>query len=145
MQNILVAVDFSNVTDNLLRQSGALAKAFSAKLWLIHVAAPDPDFVGYEAGPQTVRDQVAARLQTEHRQLQAQADALRAQRIEATPLLVQGQTVQTILSEAQRLNANLIVVGSHGHGALYRALVGTVAEGVLRKAPCPVLIVPSQK
>ena len=145
MQNILVAVDFSNVSKGLLDQAARLAQAFQAKLWLIHVAPPDPAFVGYEAGPQFIRDQVAAHLQKEHSQLQDQAELLRGQALEVTPLLIQGQTIQTILNEAQRLQADLIILGSHGHGALHRALVGSVAEGVLRKAPCPVMIVPAPK
>ncbi|MEY2831959.1 MAG: hypothetical protein RLZZ574_1217, partial [Cyanobacteriota bacterium] len=61
-----------------------------------------------------------------------------------TPLLVQGATIETILREASKLRADMIIIGSHGHGALYRALVGNVTEGVIRKALCPILVIPAQ-
>ena len=50
-----------------------------------------------------------------------------------------------ILHEATEQDAGLIVMGSHGHGAIYNLLVGSVAEGVLKGVSCPVLIVPSEK
>ena len=62
--------------------------------------------------------------------------------IDVTPLLIQGATVATIIEESSKLKADMIVIGSHGHGALYKTLVGSVSEGIIRKAACPVLIVP---
>jgi nucleotide-binding universal stress UspA family protein len=145
IENIVVAVDFSEVSGRVLEQAELLARALGARLWLVHVAAPEPAFVGYEPGPQTVRDSVASHIHEHHHQLQEQADALRARGIEATALHVQGPTVEKILSEAGKLGAELIVVGSHGRGALYRALLGSVSEGVLRGARCPVHIVPARE
>ena len=142
MQSILAPVDFSEMTPGVLAVAESLASAFSAKLWLLHVSAPDPDFVGYEAGPQSVRDQRAQRLRDEHRELQHSADRLRAAGIEATALLIQGPTVEKILAEAERVAADWIVMASHGHGAVHRALLGSVSEGVLRQAGCPVKILP---
>lgn len=52
--------------------------------------------------------------------------------------------MERLLAEQGRLAADAIVLGSHGHGALYDLLVGSVAEGVLRRAPCPVVVVPSR-
>ena len=68
---------------------------------------------------------------------------LEARGLDVTPMLVQGPTVELLLNEADKLGIDMIIMGSHGHGALYNALVGTVSEGVLHKAKCPVLIVPS--
>ncbi len=143
MQNIIAAVDFSEVAESVLSRSAEIAKGLACQLWLVHVAAPEPDFVGYEAGPQSVRDQVAKHLKDEHLQLQESAQSLRDQGIEATALLIQGPTVATILREAEKLNADLIVLGSHGHGQVLRSLLGSVSEGVLHKAKTPVLIVPA--
>ena len=53
-----------------------------------------------------------------------------------------GPIVPAILAEAGRQNAGMIVLGSHGHGAIYTILVGSVAEGVIRHAKIPVLVVP---
>ena len=145
MRQILAAVDFSPVTKAVVEQAASLAEAFSAELTLVHVAAPDPDFVGYAAGPQTVRDDRAREIRDEHRNLQAIADDLRDRAISARALLIQGSTVEKILAEGARLRADAIVIGSHGHGALYRALLGSVTEGVVRAAQCPVLVVPAAR
>jgi nucleotide-binding universal stress UspA family protein len=55
---------------------------------------------------------------------------------------VTGQAVSVILARAAALKADYIVLGSHGHGAVFDLLVGSTTQGVLRKAPCPVLVVP---
>jgi nucleotide-binding universal stress UspA family protein len=56
--------------------------------------------------------------------------------------VVSGEPTREILAAAKRLDADLIVMGRHGHGNLRRAVLGSVVEGVLRGAPCPVLVVP---
>jgi nucleotide-binding universal stress UspA family protein len=142
VKNILVPVDFSAISADVVATARSLAQAFSAKVWLIHVAAPDPEFVGFEVGPQSVRDQRATHLRDEHRHLQDEADGLRDAGIDATALLVQGPTVEKILAEATRLEADWIVMGSHGHGAAYRALLGSVSENVVRGSNLPITIVP---
>jgi nucleotide-binding universal stress UspA family protein len=145
MKNILAALDFSAISDAVIAQATAQAQAFGAALWLLHVAAPDPDFVGYEPGPQSVRRTVAAELHDTHRRLQEQSAALRERGIDCTALLVQGSTPETIVREAARLGADLIVVGSHGHGVIRRALLGSVSEHVLHHADRPLLIVPAAR
>ncbi len=144
MESILVALDFSEVTEKLLSQACSLASAFAGTLRLVHVAAPDPEFVGFEVGPQSVRDQRAETLRKEHRLLQELADRVRRRGIETKAILVEGPTVETILAQADKEKADLIVTGSHGHGALYTTLLGSVSEGVLRGARCPVLVVPAR-
>jgi len=144
MKNILVPVDFSDVTDAVLRLALEVGKPFQAKIHLLHVAAPDPDFVGYEPGPPSVRVQLAEKFRDEHRKIQAlkEASGLPEDGIHAH--LIQGPFIQKILEEADRLQADLLVIGSHGHGALYNLLMGSVAEGILRDSRCPVLVVPSR-
>lgn len=143
MFNILVAIDFSEIAPAILAQAKFLTQATRGKLWLIHVAPPEPDFVGYQTGPQTERDYIAHKFWEEHRQLQQQAEALRNQKIDATALLLQGPTVETILKEARKLAADLIIVGSHGRSGLYQVFIGSVSSGILQQATCPVLVVPS--
>ena len=142
MERILIAVDFSPGTGAMIDAAAALGRALEAECWLVHVAAPEPAFVGYEVGPQSVRDQVATELIGEHHELHAVAARLRTGGLHVTAIQVQGPTVEKILDEAARLEVDLIVLGSHGHGALRRALLGSVSEGVLRAARCPVLIMP---
>ncbi len=144
MKHILVCVDFSDATDAVAEQGIVMARAQGAEVRLLHVAAPEPDFVGYEAGPPTVRDDVAKGLRDEHRSLAAVAERFSAAGVVVKPLMVQGPTVQTILDHARRFDAGLVVVGSHGHGALFQLLAGSVTEGVLRRSRAPVLVVPSR-
>lgn len=145
MKTILVAVDFSPVTDAMLDVAVRMAKAFEAKLCLVHVEPPDPSFVGYDAGPQTVRDAVAEEFREEHRQLHALQKRVEEQGVTATSQFIQGPTIEKILEEADEQEADMILVGSHGHGALYHLLMGSVSEGVLRKVACPVMVVPSPR
>ena len=145
MKNLLVAVDFSPVTVDVIRTATEVARAFGASVRLVHIAAPNPDFVGYEAGPQTVRDVVAIHFRDDHRKLQEIELEMRKAGINVAALLVQGDTVGKILKEAAEFGAEMIVIGSHGHGTLYDLIAGSVAEGVLRKSLCPVLVVPSPR
>ncbi len=139
---ILVAVDLSEVTEKIVKEAEKIAQALSAKVWLLHVAEPDPDFVGYKVGPQSARDSVAKEFHQEHRQVQAIGERLRKASLDTTALLVQGATVETILDEATKLKVDMIVVGSHGRGAMYQLIIGSVSEGVLHKSSCPILVVP---
>ncbi|MEO8590525.1 MAG: universal stress protein [Flavobacteriales bacterium] len=143
MKNILVPIDFSPIGKDVLATASELALAMNAKLWLVHVAAPDPEFVGYQAGPAHVREQRVDVLRHEHADLQTMAAGLTAQGLSSEALLVQGPTTETLLNEVDRLKADLIVMGSHGRGGLFRALVGSVCEQVLSESRVPVLIIPS--
>jgi len=143
--NILVGVDLAPATEKIVRSAESLARALKARLWLVHVAEPEPDFVGFDIGPQVERDARSEAFHQEHAEVQAIADGLRQQGLEATALLVQGPTVELLLQEAANLDADMIILGSHGRGAVQRLLVGSVSEGVLHRAACPVLIVPTHE
>ena len=141
---ILAAVDFSPVTAQVLATLKLVAATSSAQVWLVHVAPPDPAFIGYEAGPNAVRNQVAAEHHARHQQLQELAESLRSDGVDTTALLLQGATVATLVAEAERLQATMIVLGSHGHGRVYDIVAGSVAEGVVRATKWPVLLVPAR-
>lgn len=72
------------------------------------------------------------------------AEQCARENVAAEALLIQAPTVDGLLQEAARLNIELIIMGSHGHGAIHKALTGSVCEGILRKANCPVLVVPAR-
>jgi nucleotide-binding universal stress UspA family protein len=139
---LLVAIDFADATERLLAVATANAKASGASVYLVHVAEPDPAFVGYEAGPDVVRDQVANEFREQHRMLQAHADTMRAAGVDATARLLQGATAKTILAEADRLQVDCIAMGTHGRTAVMDILVGSVSHAVLRNTSVPVLLVP---
>jgi nucleotide-binding universal stress UspA family protein len=140
---LLVAVDCSDSTEKVVKKAQEMAKALCAKLWLLHIAQPEPDFVGFDTGPQSVRDYQAQKFHGEHSQIQAIADQLRKEGIETTALLVQGSTVETILKEAKKLDVDMIIVGSHGRNPISELFFGSVSKGVASKSPYPILIVPT--
>jgi nucleotide-binding universal stress UspA family protein len=141
---MLVPLDLSSATERVLATATAVARDTGASVWLLHVAEPDPAFVGYDAGSAAVRDQVAQEYREEHRQLQDHARQLRGAGIEATPLLVRGPTADTILDRATHLAVDLIVMATHGRGAMFDILVGSISHAVLRRSTIPVLMVPTR-
>jgi nucleotide-binding universal stress UspA family protein len=142
---LLIGVDLSESTEKVVKKAEEIATALSAKMWLLHVAEPEPDFVGLKVGPQSARDSLLRRFHAEHCQIQEMAERLRKTGLDTTALLVQGATVETILKEALKLDVDMIVAGSHGRGAMYQLLVGSVSEGVLHKSKCPVIVVPTHE
>jgi nucleotide-binding universal stress UspA family protein len=145
VSRVLVCIDFSDTTEAVAEQGIVLARALGAEVRLLHVGEPDPDFVGYGVGPDTVRDDVAHTLREEHQALERLAERFKAAGVAGLPLMVRGPTVSTILEQAERFGADLLVLGSHGRSALMSLVAGSVAQGVLRAARVPVLIVPSPR
>ncbi len=139
--NVLVAVDLSEVSRAMLDAVRRIPRREGMRVVVLHVAEPDPEFVGWDAGPGVVREAVAAEFQRERHEVEAMAASLREDGIDAVGLVVQGATVATILDEVERREADLLVVGSHGHGAAYDLAVGSISSGVIRKATVPVLVV----
>jgi len=143
MKNIIVALDFSPCTELLLEQAYQYGKAFKAKVWLIHVAAPDPDFIGYEVGPEYIREDRANTLKKEHKTLGEYKEGLIASGVEAEALLIQGPTVETLLNHMTKLQADLLIIGKKGHSLLHKAFIGSIFSSVVKQAEIPVLAIPS--
>jgi len=142
VKSVLACIDFTGMERSVIDAGAALARAFGGELHLLHVAEPDPDFVGYRAGPETVRDRVAATIRDEHRRVEALAEEVSHGGLAAHAHLLRGPYAETILREADRLGADVVVIGSHAHGRLHALFVGSVAAQVLRGAKVPVLVVP---
>lgn len=142
MNTILVAVDFSDITEKLVDRAAAMARCLHASVYIIHVAAPDPDFIGYDVGPVHERQWRARELKGEKASLKQLAERLKQQGVDSTPMLVQGATAAKILEESQRLDASLLVMGTHGHGIALSALLGGTTLQVMKHVTCPVLLLP---
>ncbi len=162
MKRILVPVDFSPAMEGVLALARQMARAFDAELHLVHVreVAAVPVFpaatIGYpgigmpEMGMTGgismipsgfVSEQVPNEKQRS--QLEALAEDLTRQGIRASAHECDGSVVEEILKTAGDISANLIVMGSHGHGSVYNLLVGSVTEGILKAGRRPVLLVPA--
>ena len=142
---LLVCVDLSEATEIIVKKIEEITKALPTKVWLLHNAVPEPDFVEFKVDPQEARESLAKKFHVEHRQIQELANRMRKAGVDTTALLVHGATVETILEEASDLEVDMIVVGTHGRGAMYQLLMGSVSEAVLHKSRFPVLLVPTHK
>lgn len=143
LKRILVATDFSQHSQVALKYAAAFGKAFSAEVVLCHVLEK-PDFLsqlppiaeGYFP-PNLVE------IQEKHARVQCEQVLATAGLSQARVLLLHGNPTQEIAKAAKDENADLIIVGTHGRGAIAHILLGSVAEKIVRSAPCPVLTVRS--
>lgn len=145
MKSILVPVDFSDATAGVIETARQLAGAFHVRLVLLHVIEPEPDFVGFEGVPPAVHVQVPRDCEAERLQLERLKTAASEGGVEVLAVQQHGSTARKILEEAVAQEVGWIVMGSHGHGALYELFVGSVTTGVLKDAGCPVVVVPARK
>lgn len=150
---ILVAIDFSDITEKVLNQASDLAKSMQAEVCLLHVAEPNPDHIAYDydpaalyaVDPSEIRDQIAQRFHKEHKTLQEYANDFRSQGLDCKALMVQGETVQMILNGIEKLSIDFIVVGSHGKGMISQVLLGSTSEALIKKTSVPVYLIPVDK
>ncbi len=143
MKTILAPVDFSAVTLRVVEQAGELAKAFAGTVELFHAIAPPINVVTYDMPVDAFTKEIEFAQEQAERKLGELRRGLEAKGLSCTTKFTQGHAVAVILEEARRLPAAMIVMGAHGHGALYELLAGSTTHGVLHRAPCPVVILPS--
>jgi len=144
MNTIIILCDANQDDRQLIEQSRKLVMEKTAQTYLLHVAASDPEFVGYEVGPQHERDWRAELLRTEHRLLQNMSKELRDDGFNAHALLVQGDKIDLILKEVINLNADLLIVGNHNKGLLERFVVGSTTDTLVHQLEMPILVIPSK-
>ena len=142
MKTIVVAVDFSDITSRLIEKAAEMAGCYKSRVYIIHIAPPDPDFVGLKIGPPQERRSRVSELKKEKKDLEQLATKLKELGAEAIPLLIQGATAELILKETQRLNADLLIMGTHGLGLALTVLLGSTSQQVVKHVMCPVLLVP---
>jgi nucleotide-binding universal stress UspA family protein len=163
MKRILVPIDFSDVTPPVIDLTRQLAKALDAEIHLVHVkevtAAATPGALGYglagmpelapmsgvpvpgfEPMPETIPEDEGQTSKLTKWQQEIAQDGIKVSLQEPT-----GAVAEEILNQADALDADLIVMGTHGHGAMYNLLVGSATKGVLKHSTRPVLLVPGPK
>jgi nucleotide-binding universal stress UspA family protein len=138
LQKICVPVDFSDTSAAALMYAKALADAFGASLHVTHVFVnwiPNADF---PTSPELYADLEASA----RKQLETQLTSEEKTKYRATLDLITGTSeFVEVIRYAREQNIDLLVVGTHGRGAIAHMLMGSVAEKIVRKAPCPVLTV----
>lgn len=128
---IAATVDFSTTSEAILKTAKFYAQKLDAEVLLIH-AEPLHDGAGeedYDTRPEAVR-------------LKKDAKALERAGIKVTPLFVQGPVCETILKEALKARADLIIIGAHGHGGMScKVPIGHIGECILLKSNIPVMVI----
>jgi nucleotide-binding universal stress UspA family protein len=140
VQRILFPTDFSHYNDAALNYASTLATEAGARLYIVHVdELKDLNAAMGEAG-YLIAAAVAHEGRPEvRRRLERVVPTTKGVKFEHCYLT--GSPVTELLDFAERENVDLIVMASHGRTGLSRLLMGSIAEGVMRKARCPVLIV----
>jgi nucleotide-binding universal stress UspA family protein len=139
IQHILVPTDFSDYAAYALDYATELAKTLQARLTLLYVFHVSTLALG-EAPPAVFDDTLQAMETNARQQTQkALARVLKAG-LQGDSLIVEGTPFQTIIETAKSQDVDLIVMGTHGRTGLTHILMGSVAERVVRMAPCPVLV-----
>lgn len=145
MKTILTPVDFSAATARVIEAALELARGSDGKLVLLHIVQPPIVTSDYGLAMENVQEILAVSEKAAARQLSHLASQVKAKGGDARVMQINGAAVTGILESAERLKADYIVMGSHGHTALYDLLVGSTTHGVLKRATCPVLVVPPSK
>jgi nucleotide-binding universal stress UspA family protein len=144
MKKIVAAVDFSDSTPGVVEMASAQAKAFGAELHLVHVVEPEPAYTAYGFTPDefpamhVFQDEARKRATKRLGDLAAKTPGTQTHLGEGSPMTV-------VLDYVKKFDADLVVLGSHGHGMVASLLLGSVAEGMVRKALVPTLVVPAPK
>ncbi|MCD6212539.1 MAG: universal stress protein [Sulfurovum sp.] len=139
----LIAIDFSESMKKIIESIKPCIHDENDQVILLHVAEPDPDFVGYEVDTEQMRDIEAGRYHKEKCDLEAIKEDFKKEGINSKALLIQGAIVETILKEAEKLAVDMIILGSHDKNFMQRALLGSSSTGIMHKSTLPVLIVPA--
>jgi nucleotide-binding universal stress UspA family protein len=141
IEKILCPVDFSECSEHAIQYALALGEAYGAEIKLVHAMdigasvfsyseldIPDPTFASQLQEEFAQRlDELAARVRRQHEPVTSQ--------------MLHGKPFLEIINCANEWQADLIVMGTHGRSGMEHMLIGSVAEKVVRKAPCPVLTV----
>ena len=142
LTRILCPTDFSDISTKAEAYATALAGRYAAALHLLHVDPPTPIMSPYGEIPVDIRLFEEQRQQAET-DLAAARERARAAGVPADASVRGGHPAREILAVADELHADLVVLGTHGRGGVEHLLLGSVAEKVMRKASCPVMVVPA--
>jgi len=139
-KKILCAVDFSDHSPKVADYAITLAKCTGARLMCVYVAPSLSQYVGFHVPPSSIESFVHEIVAGADKSMEAFLKE-QFQGLPATGEVVTGYAAEEILAAAEKGQAGLIVMGTHGRKGIDRILFGSVAEKVVKTAKCPVLTV----
>ena len=158
MKHILVATDFSDTAASALTEAAKLAAGTGAKLTLLHVIYSEKineallglDAMEYltrvmssptESTPYAPNLGIDRLREAAKEKLEKAVESINAPKVEVETVVLDGRPSEEVLAYAHNKGVDLIVLGTHGRGAIGKALLGSVADHVIRQAECPVMVV----
>lgn len=140
LKRVLVAVDFTETSDKAFDFALELAAKFDAEVIAVH--AFEIPVIGFPDGALVATADIAARIQESARQgLDAAVNSRTGRGVKIESLLREGAAQDEIKAVAEEMGVDLIVIGTHGRKGLARALLGSVAENVIRTVKTPVMVI----
>lgn len=139
IKNILIPIDFSDYSKNALRYAVQFAKNFQAKMYLIYVVEPMIYPADFSMGQVAIPSMDADLQNRAEEELKNLANNFVDSSLELETLIKTGKPFVEINETAKEIDADLIIMATHGHTGVEHLLFGSTAEKVVRKAPCPVL------
>ncbi|MBC8290803.1 MAG: universal stress protein [Planctomycetes bacterium] len=143
LNKILVPTDFSEHSARAVRYGAELAAKFGAELHLLHCVEQTP--ILYGEGGAWISPESIVELQAAADQQLQDVPVDPSEGVTVVRKCVDGHPFVEVIRYAKAEETDLIVIGTHGRGAIAHLLLGSVAEKVVRKAPCPVLTVRDQE
>lgn len=148
-ERIVVALDGSPLAEQILPYVTALAEKFGSTLTLAQAIMPieklaalvEPAAGGVPLDPSIIEETTETEEQEARAYLEQVADRLGQRGLGVNIEIPQGSAAEAIVESARKTRAELIALTTHGRSGLRRLVFGSVADGVLRSAPCPVLLV----
>jgi nucleotide-binding universal stress UspA family protein len=164
MKNIIAAIDFSDTTPEVLAMAEKMAKTFNARLHVLHTEPPKAELIGYGLSMQYSEASAANPFVGSSPGAEAMSAAEKADKVhpnsgamkelieninkngvDAQAVMIEGQAAEVILETAKEIPADMIVIGTHEHGAFFHLIFGGVRDNIISEATCPVLVVPHKE
>jgi len=145
MKTVLTALDFSPISQKVVDGAAELAAAMNSRLVLLNVVEPVAAYVPVGAAMDVITAPIPmepADLNLVKQRLEQFAAPLRAKGLNVETMAVVSLPVDEILNQAAATQATMIVLGSHGHGAVYQLFSGSVVTSLLHKSRIPVTVIP---
>jgi nucleotide-binding universal stress UspA family protein len=145
VKTILAPIDFSAVSQRVVEVAAELAKATEGRVVLLHLVRESQVVTDTYVDATTFEELIATMNVAADRRLEEFKTALQRKSVPVRVVRLTGYPLEDIAEEARTLSADYIVIGSHGHTALHDLLLGSTSSAVIKRARCPVVVVPSLK
>jgi len=141
IKTIIVPIDFSDVSSLIAKWAKEVAKKFDAKIILVHIIEDISTFEGMSPGAKTLHELEKTLIEGAQEYMQIFLSKYFSDFNQVKPIIAKGKIVEKIIEIAKENSADLIIIGTHGRKGLDKIIFGSVAEGIVKYSPIPVLTI----